>query len=336
MLSYAGCHFLRVNSAEDLRISLTAAGKPSQGRVAVTIGNFDGIHRGHRELLSSVISGVRSDADERSALLTFFPHPQDYFAGTLSPRLTTYAERFIQVAQIASAMPKTAGSGRGLDYFIALRFSAELAALSPEQFVERVLVHALNVSRVVVGAEWRFGKGRVGDAALLRGLGERFGFTVETPLILGENGAKISSSDLKRVLPLGDLGAYRALTGRDYECCGKVIRGDERGRTIGFRTANLAPRPRSITLKNGVYKTAVKIVGESAELKSVTNIGLRPTFAGSTASAVVETHILNGFDRDIYGRKIQIRFLERIRDERKFSSVEELKAQIAEDIRSAG
>jgi riboflavin kinase/FMN adenylyltransferase len=281
----------------------------------VTVGNFDGLHLGHQRLLAA-LKGNNSE----TAVLTFYPHPQDFFKRSRSSRLFTLRERYLRAAEL------------GVDYFIVLRFNQELARLTAQEFIESILLRGLNISKIVVGSEWRFGQGRLGTVDTLRLAGGSHGFSVETPLVLGTDGVKISSSNMKKVLVDGDLAGYRRLTGRDYECCGRVIEGDKRGRQIGFRTANTKSRSSVITIKNGVYKTTLSIVGEEGEYPAITNVGVRPTVSGGSNQVVVETHILNGFSREIYGARIRVRFLDRIRDEIKFSSLEELKAQIARDI----
>ena len=318
-MQYLGCRFVRVSSIVQLK-ALFRAENSAVSSLAITIGNFDGLHLGHQSLLAA-LKGTPFGVS--TAMLTFYPHPQDYFKKTRSTRLFSLRERYLR------------GAEAGLDYFIVVRFDKKLAELDAETFIDEVLIQGLKVSRVVVGSEWRFGRGRTGTVELLKSVGQAKGFSVDTPLVLGADGVKISSSDLKRVLADGDLVGYRKLTGRDYEYCGRVVKGDQRGRQLGFRTANTFARSSLITVKNGVYKTVVSIVGEEGEYPSITNVGVRPTVSRPTHGVVVETHILGGFSREIYGERIRVRFLDRIRDEKKFGSLDELKAQIAEDIKRA-
>lgn len=302
----------------------------SEAAVGVTIGNFDGMHIGHQVLFTELSNRLQESAKHRavrpiSVLMTFAPHPQVVLSGKSGAECDrdqrywslTSLSRKIQLAEQF-----------GFDYFFVLKFTRQLASLSPESFVEQYLVSALHVEQVVVGHDWGFGKDRQGSASTLRDMGKQNGFDVfmVPPIIL--DGERVSSSMVKEALKAGDFRRLRTLLGRGFEFAGKVRCGAKRGRELGFPTANLKPK-RELLPPAGVYVSLVRL-GEKT-VRGVTNIGVRPTFDG-TPEPLVETHLLDGENYNLYGRRISVEFVERIRSEKKFSSVEALKEQIAEDV----
>ncbi len=308
-----------------------------QAIIGVTIGSFDGFHSGHQALFARLQDELKSmnPGTSRRALLTFEPHPRQFFGRNLK---TTN-----NVADAAESRPLPTAflplmttrekieyvRSAGFDYFIAQRFNAELAALSPEQFVEQLIVRDLGAKLVVVGYDWAFGKGREGSPEKLQQLGARFGFRVVIvePVVAG--GEKISSSRVRDALGRGEMEQVASLLLRPYSLMGRVVHGDKRGRTIGFPTANLVPQRKQLPPR-GVYATNLIVDGKS--LPAVTNIGVRPTFGESTV--VVETHVLAG-EHELYSKLVTVEFLSRLRDERTFAGKAELTTQIAKDCEAA-
>jgi riboflavin kinase/FMN adenylyltransferase len=282
------------------------------------IGNFDGVHLGHR----AVIERTKMIAAERgapAAVLTFEPHPADYFAGRpVVFRLTPMPEK-VKVLR-----------GLGLDGAVVLSFDAALAGHSAEAFVEDILVRGLAIGFAVVGADFHFGAGRTGSPAFLARAGAQYGFGVEildkVETGLGET---ISSSTIRRALERGDVEDAALRLGRPYAVTGTVIKGQQLGRTLDMPTANLALAPTN-RLAFGVY--AVRAVLDGVSRGGVASFGVRPTVDG--VEPLLETFIFD-FSGDIYGRELTVEIVARIRDELKFSSLEELKAAMARDAERA-
>jgi len=281
----------------------------------VTIGNFDGVHRGHRVLIGRAVNHA-SDRGIRSVAITFEPHPAAVLRpGNEPPRLQTLDAR---IGSLIDA---------GVDLVLVLPFTRELAALTPARFVQQVLVERLRAQRVVVGTTFRFGAKAAGDVVTLVEEGERHGFTTEAATLLDLDDIPISSSEIRRHLVAGDVPwAARAL-GRPFELAGTVVPGDGRGRTIGVPTANLDVPEGLVVPGNGVY--AGHAVAGERRWPAVTNVGVRPTFDGTTRS--VEVHLLDA-EEDLYGRDVSFRFLHRIRGEQRFDGPEQLVARIRQDI----
>lgn len=291
---------------------------PRFARPVATLGVFDGVHVGHAEILSRVVAEARARAGSAIAI-TFFPHPAVVLAPERAP------------APIASLRDRLARFREaGIDATIVRRFTREFSQMEAEAFVERTLVDALGVERVIVGHNVSFGRARRGNAALLRALGERLGFEVEIvgPVRAGEREA--SSSAVRRLLTEGEVRAAAELLGRDYSVAGRVVVGKRRGRTIGFPTANVRPRVEPL-LPDGVY--AVRVVDGEAARPGVANLGTSPTF-GDLVRRSLEAHVLD-FAGDLYGRTVRVEFVERIRGESKFDSIDELVAQIRRDAERA-
>lgn len=281
----------------------------------VTIGNFDGVHRGHRVLLRRTVHDA-SDRGVRSVAITFEPHPAAVLRpGTQPARLQPLNARVRSLIDV------------GVDLVLVLPFTLELAALTPAAFVREVLVDRLRARRVVVGSTFRFGAKAAGDVITLVEEGEQHGFMTEAATLLDLDGVPISSSEIRNRLAAGDVAwAARALD-RPFELAGTVVAGDGRGRTIGVPTANLEVPAGLVVPGNGVY--AGHAVAGDQTWSAVTNVGVRPTFDGTTRS--VEVHLLDA-DEDLYGRELAFRFLHRIRGERRFDSVDELVTRITQDI----
>jgi len=284
----------------------------------VTIGNFDGVHRGHQVLLRRAVA-LAERHQARSVAVTFDPHPAVLLrADAAPPRLQTLEDR---VTALAAA---------GLDAVLVLPFTRELASSTPAAFVAEVLAGSLAAVRVVVGTNFRFGAKAAGDVVTLLELGEQHGFTPEAVTLLEMDGRRISSSAIREHLQDGDLTWTSAALGRPYQLGGVVVRGDGRGRGIGFPTANLAIDPDLVIPATGVYAGHALLDG--SWVPAVTNVGLRPTFDGTTRT--VETHLLD-VDQDLYGRHLAFRFLHRLRSEQRFDGVEALVAQITADVARA-
>jgi len=290
---------------------------PALRGAVYAVGNFDGVHRGHQAVLGLAAS-LAQRAGTASAVLTFEPHPADYFAGKpVVFRLTPFEEK-------AEALRDC-----GIDGVVSLSFGADLAGLSAQAFVEEVLVARLGVSAVVVGADFHFGKGRSGSPDFLRRAGEALGFRVIFADKVEEQGEAVSSSLIRRALERGDLATAEHMLGRRYRVGGEVIGGQQLGRTLGVPTANIALSPTN-RLAFGVYAVRVRL-GERI-FGGVASFGVRPTV--DNGPPLLETYILD-FAEDIYGRRIEVEFSAWLRPELKFDGLPALKAAMAKDIADA-
>jgi len=282
----------------------------------LTIGNFDGVHRGHRALLAELTAKARELALP-ATVLTFEPHPRELFAPDQAPaRLASLRDKFELLAEC------------GVDRVHVCRFDRGLAGLTAEQFVERILVRGLAVRHLIVGDDFRFGKARGGDFGLLRTMGEAHGFAVEAMHTVDFGGLRVSSSAVREALAAGNIEHAEELLGRAFVIAGRVMDGRKLGRTIGFPTANIQVRRKRLPL-SGVFAVAVSGLGPRP-LPGAANIGVRPTVAEGL-KPVLEVHLLD-FDRDIYGMHVDVNFLHKLRNEAKFDSLDALKAQIARDV----
>jgi riboflavin kinase / FMN adenylyltransferase len=284
----------------------------------VTVGNFDGVHRGHQALAAAAVEQARREGGT-AVVLTFDPHPARVLAPERAPAALTTAEQKRELL-----------SGLGIDALAVLPFDARLAAFTPGAFVLRVLRGALAARHVVVGEGFRFGQGQSGDAARLVQLGAANGFSVEAVASVTQDGEPVSSSRVREQLARGGVDAARALLGRSYFVDGTVVAGDQRGRTIGVPTANLQPE-NEIMPARGVYAACCRLAG-GRWLPAVVNVGSRPTFGGGLLT--VEAHLLD-FEGDLYGSGLRVAFEQRLRDERRFDGREALVAQIREDVARA-
>jgi riboflavin kinase/FMN adenylyltransferase len=284
----------------------------------VAIGNFDGVHLGHQAILSTAIRQAR-EAGGSAVAYTFRPHPRAVLnPGANIPLLLTYDEK-LEIL-----------SGLGLDAVVEEPFSREFSSRTPERFFTESLIQGIGARAVVVGYDFAFGRERGGDLDGLRALCEGHGvkLTVVQPVSApgGPDSGVVSSSRIRKLLLEGDVASAAKLMGRQFFYRGKVIRGDGRGRKLGFPTANLRIEDK-LALPHGVYVT------RAGGQPSVTNVGVRPTF-GEGLPLLVETHLLDR-SADLYGSVLEVRFVSRLRDERKFDGIESLKAQIAADIAAA-
>jgi riboflavin kinase/FMN adenylyltransferase len=292
------------------------------GRTVVVIGNFDGVHRGHRH----VVSRAREIADRDGlgvVAVTFDPHPMAVLRPEHAPSMLSHVDD--RAALLVEA---------GADDVLALPFSRDMAAWSPEEFVKRVLVDALHARVVVVGANFRFGNRAAGDVATLVEAGDRYDFIAEG--IALEGGPQVwSSTYVRTCLAAGDVeGAAEAL-GRPYAVRGTVVEGDHRGRELGYPTANVPPADFAVPA-DGVYAGRLRVLDgpDTAALPAAISIGTNPTFAGERARRV-EAYVLDRDDLDLYGRTVEISFERRIRGMVRFDSVEELVATMAADVERA-
>jgi riboflavin kinase/FMN adenylyltransferase len=289
------------------------------GPSAVTIGNFDGVHLGHRKILSAAAAFARRDGMS-SVALTFDPHPLEVVAPALAPKtLTSLRQRVRLIRQ------------QGIDYVAILPFTAQLSQLSPHQFAERVLADRLAARKVVVGANFRFGCGQAGDAAELGRLGQELGFEVELAGTVLVGGAVVSSTRVRSLVRQGRVVEARRLLGREFSLHGPIVRGEGIGTKQTVPTLNLAPESQVLPA-DGVYVTATRQAGQAACHESVTNVGMRPTFNGRQRT--IETFLLGRFAAKA-PEAIELKFLRKIRDERKFPSAKSLREQIQVDIEVA-
>jgi len=295
-------------------------GFPAPGALGpshATIGSFDGIHRGHQALMKALIAGARATG-AASVLVTFEPHPRCVIdPDHCPPNLTTLEEKTWLLDQL------------GLDHMVVIPFTPQVAALSAAAFVQRLL-RGIELRRMVVGQNHRFGHAQRGDPALLRRLGTRHGFTVEVAPTLLRGRESISSSRIRRLVLLGQVRAAAQLLGRDYFVRSTVEHGAKRGRQLGFPTANLRIAPNKLIPPNAIYASRVEIDGQT--YGGATSIGFRPTFGGSTLT--VEVFVLD-FDDDLYDKLITVWFVQRLRAEKRFATVPALQEQMTRDVENA-
>jgi riboflavin kinase/FMN adenylyltransferase len=284
----------------------------------LTLGVFDGLHLGHQLIMKTVVERARA-LEAVPTVITFDPHPRAVLHPESAPPLLQTFDQKIEAFGVL-----------GIEQTIVVRFTKEFASISAAEFLRDVVKERLHSEEVYLGKGFAFGHNREGNIELLRRLGNELGFVAGEVPEVSFRGRRVSSSKIREVLARGQVNVARQLLGRPYGVEGRVERGAERGHKLGFPTANLHPQNRVIP-KNGVYVTGTLIEGQWR--RSVTNIGLRPTFGEATEPSV-ETYVIN-WDGDLYGDVIRVRFLYRLRDERKFSSVDELKTQIDRDVQRA-
>ncbi len=293
------------------------------GRV-LAIGNFDGVHLGHRKVISAAVAEARA-LGAQAVALTFDPHPMAVLRPDLAKEMLTCFEQ--KAAQFARL---------GVDMTVCLPFDLHFAEQTPAQFAERVLV-PLQTRTIFVGANYKFGKGRSGHVDTLVTLGQTHGFEVHPQSFFTIDGQRVSSSRIRAALRAGDVAEAGALLSRPYSISGPVVEGSARGRELGYRTANLEI-PAVMVPTNGVYAARVELPpetdtdGTAAPLEAIVYIGTRPTF--EDGSRFIEVHLL-GEKRDLYGQTIQVHFVDRVRSEMTFNSADALTSQIAEDVHRA-
>ena len=292
--------------------------RPVPAPLVLAIGNFDGVHLGHAALLRQ-LRAAASRLGLAPSVLTFEPHPREFFAPQSAPaRLTTLREK---IERLADA---------GVEQVMVCPFNASFAGLTAEAFIDEVLVRALQVRHVIIGDDFRFGQGRRGDFAMLQAAGAQAGFTVESMNSVIVAGERVSSSGVREALARGDMCHAAELLGRAYAIDGQVSHGDKLGRQLGFATANIRIRHNPLPM-TGVFAVEVDGLGERP-LPGVANLGIRPTVGGTRP--LLEVHLFD-FNRDIYGAHISVRFLDKLRSEQRFPNFDALKAQIAADAAAA-
>lgn len=292
------------------------AGGPAQ-QTALTIGIFDGIHLGHQHIFHRVADAARGDSRLIPAGVTFDPHPLRLLRPEQAPPL------------IATLEQRLAGFARhGLQAALVLNFDLQFSLLSPEDFVRTILVEHLRAACVLVGENFRFGHRQAGDVARLAELGQQFGFRVEIVPPVRVSGEIVSSTAIRSAVQQGDMARAAQLLGRPFALSGQIQPGTGRGRTLLFPTLNLAPE-QELLPKTGVYVTESELAG--TRYPSATNVGYRPTVDAASPQLTVESHLL-GFGQTVPCGNIEVAFLQRLREEMKFSSVDELRGQIARDL----
>ena len=292
--------------------------RPVPAPVVLAIGNFDGVHLGHAALIRR-LAEVAENRQLAPTVLTFEPHPREFFAPESAPaRLTTLREKLELLGE------------SGVAQAVICPFNAAFAALSAEAFIEQVLVRGCQVRHLIIGDDFRFGRGRAGDFALLQEAGKRFGFSVEAMGSVTVAGKRVSSSAVRQALAIGDMEEAASLLGRPYIIDGQVAHGQKLGRQLGFATANLRIKHNPLPM-SGVFAVKVSGLGDQP-LPGVANLGVRPTVGGTRP--LLEVHLFD-FDRDIYGAHISVRFVHKLRNEQRFPNFDALKAQIAADAAAA-
>ncbi len=288
---------------------------------ALTIGNFDGVHKGHQAMLAKVIAAAAARRLTPS-VMTFSPHPKAYFAKRLGKpeiaplRISGTRDRLTDLAQA------------GIEQIALLRFNQAMASMSPEVFVRDLLVEHLNVKWLIVGADFRYGHGRAGNAETLRQASEQFGFELEVLQdIRDASGDRVSSSSLRLALSCGDMQAVRDLIGHTYRISGHVLHGRKLGRTLGFPTMNVRV-VQNCAIRFGIYVVQVRGLGPDP-IPGIASLGVRPT-VGQSADVLLETHLLDA-SIDAYGKLVDIEILQHVRDEEKFPDLPTLTAAMQND-----
>jgi riboflavin kinase/FMN adenylyltransferase len=286
----------------------------ARGRCALTIGNFDGVHRGHRALIERVTDKAR-ELDLTSCVLTFEPHPREFFAAQAAPkRLTRLRDKLALIAEA------------GIQHVHIARFDTRFAALSAERFIKEVLIDELGARWLLIGRDFRFGERRAGDYSALEMAGKRYGFELEAMPDVLFDGARVSSSSVRAALAAGDLRTAERLLGHAYTISGRVAHGAKLGRGLGFPTANIIlRRPPPLS---GIFVVEVDGFG-----RGVASLGRRPT-VNPVATPLLDVHLFD-WERELYGEHLRVRFLKKLRDEQKYDGLEALKAAIARDARQA-
>lgn len=284
----------------------------------ITIGNFDGVHLGHQALLAKVKERARA-LGVPSVVMTFEPQPLEFFAAERRvARLTRWREK---VCLLRDA---------GIDQILVAQFNQKVAGLSPEQFVQHILVDGLGVREVIVGDDFQYGRARAGDIVTLKAAGEQYGFEVAALSTVLYDGERVSSTRIRQALAEADHALAAALLGRPYSMIGRVVHGDKRGRTLGFPTANIHLH-RKVSPVQGIY--VVRLQGIAAQpLPGVANVGTRPTIGGTRT--LLEVHLFD-FDQDIYGRRVTVEFCHKLRDEERYANLDLLKEQMERDAEQA-
>jgi riboflavin kinase/FMN adenylyltransferase len=289
------------------------------GKTWLTIGSFDGVHRGHQELINKLVEGAHAN-DAQAVVLTFHPHPSEVLRKKNDPFYLTGQEDKFELLELL-----------GVDHCVSMKFDLTVASYTAQYFIQ-LLTESMKLERLIVGNDFALGRGRMGDVSTLSKIGEIRGFTVDVLNHVEFNGQTISSSQIRSLISAGNLENVNQFLGRNYSISGIVSHGDERGKTLGFPTANIAVSQKRLLPKPGVY--ACNTIIDGVTHNSVANIGYRPTFNLPDPVLQLEVHILD-FNSDIYGQYVQVAFVKYIRGEIKFNSVDELKEQISLDVLTA-
>jgi len=290
-----------------------------RGPLFLAIGVFDGVHLGHQAVISTSARHAHA-VDGTPVVVTFDPHPAKVLRTEGAPHLLTATQHKIALIRAL-----------GVAHLLVINFDRSFSETSPETFVNGLVENSRPLREICVGHEWSFGKNRAGHLGLLEKLGGQKAFSVVGIRPVKVNGSVVSSTAIRAAIERGDFSAAAAMLGREYAILGTVVDGDKLGRTIGFPTANLSAHSEQFP-PNGVYFVEARLDGVLHH--GVVNVGFRPTIISRIPERTLELHLLD-FDREIYGKEVEVRFMERLRDEKKFENVDALKAQIAADVRRA-
>ena len=293
--------------------------RPRHRGCVATIGAFDGLHKGHQRVLAHLEAEGRARGLP-TTVIVFEPLPREYFAPVRAPaRLMSFREKFVALREL------------GVDRVLRIGFDDRFSQMSADDFIQQVFVEGLDIQFMMAGDDLRFGRDREGDFKVLQAAGQRWGFEVTDADTCEVDGERVSSTRIRKALEAGDFDMAERLLGRPYAISGKVVYGQQLGRTLGAPTANLQLH-RLRAAMSGVYAVEVAGLGEGL-MAGVANVGTRPT-VDDRVKAILEAHLLD-FDRTIYGKRIEVFFRKKMRDEQKFDSLGDLKAQITKDIASA-
>ncbi len=294
----------------------------------MALGNFDGIHQGHSQVIQPVLPTPVTPQAPVPTVVTFTPHPQEFFSGQPRSLLTPIAEKAFYLEQM------------GVQQLVLLPFNRELAQLTPIEFVEQILIQGLQAKQISIGQDFCFGQGRAGTAQLLQTIASEYGVEVAIAPLKLLQGTRVSSSAIRQALQAGDLQTANAWLGRAYSLIGEVVPGQQLGRTLGFPTANLQLPPEKFLPRQGVYAVQVHVCDranlhltcQAPLYPGVMNLGLRPTVNGT--QVVAEVHLFDWAD-DLYGKTLMVNLADFLRPEQKFNSLDQLKAQIQHDCQTA-
>ena len=290
-----------------------------RGPLFLAIGVFDGVHRGHQAVISTSAEHARA-ASGTPVVVTFDPHPEKVLRPESAPHLLSATQHKIALIRAL-----------GVEHLLIINFDKQFAATEPEDFVQQLVTHSKPLREICVGHEWSFGKKRRGNLDLLKKLGANMNFDVVGILPVKINGAVVSSTAIRQAIEKGDLTKAAEMLGHEYTILGTVTRGDNLGKKIGFPTANLSAHSEQFP-PNGVYAAEARIDGDLH--RGVINLGIRPTVSSGKSERVLEIHLFD-FNRDIYGRDVEVRFLKFLRPEKKFENLDALVHQIRQDVEQA-
>jgi riboflavin kinase/FMN adenylyltransferase len=290
-----------------------------RGPLFLAIGVFDGVHRGHQAVISTSADHAAA-SNGTPVVVTFDPHPEKVLRPQAAPHLLSATEHKIALIRAL-----------GVEHLLIINFDKQFAATEPEDFVQKLVIHSKPLREICVGHEWSFGKNRRGNLDLLKKLGAKFNFDVVGIPPVKINGAVVSSTAIRQAIEKGDLAKAAEMLGREYTILGTVTRGDNLGKKIGFPTANLSAHSEQFP-PDGVYVAEARIDGELH--RGVINLGVRPTVSRGKSERVLEIHLFD-FNRDIYGRDVEVRFLKFLRPEKKFADLDALVQQIRQDVEQA-